>query len=159
MQIEGSFAAAAAASLLLGHKATSLSVPPEILLWLAFSHWLISTQELTAISSPTLSFAASAKWNRGHSRRRPSLKGTVTSQCGAEGKSASAQLGCKKKRRLLLSLKTVFGQGFFFFGGVVYLTGCQSVSANTKRQSPCCDTENGFYSHVNVSTYKSHSFQ
>lgn len=25
-------------------------------------------------------------------------------------------------------------------------------------QSPCCDRENGFYSHVNVSTYKSHSF-
>lgn len=27
-----------------------------------------------------------------------------------------------------------------------------------KGLSPGCDTENEFYSHVNVSTYKSHSF-
>lgn len=38
---------------------------------------------------PPHSFAASAKWNRGH-RRRPSLKDTVTSQCSAGGKKESA---------------------------------------------------------------------
>lgn len=71
--------------------------PPEILLWLTFSHQLISTQELMAISSATLSFAASAKRNRGHCRR-PSLKDTVTSRCSPAGGGRKI---CLRAARLL----------------------------------------------------------
>lgn len=88
-------------------RAVSLSVPPEMLLWLILSHKLISTRELMAISSATLSFAAPAKWNCGH--------------CQASVSEGHSRLSARLKEKYLPPLlfeSVVVSVLFFFCGGL-----------------------------------------
>lgn len=108
-----------------------------------------------AISSATLSFAASAKWNRGH-RRCPSLKDTVTSQCSAGGKKKNLLPTRSSAFKNVCSylLKALCWWGFW----VVYLTGCgcQPVGANTKRRGARVVIQKMGFIHMLMSRHTNH---